>query len=99
MKGDDDQGHEDVDEEEGKDDEVDDVEDGHLGAEQGDRRLVLERRGHRLLQYTEEQKQKPKSETLCQENEEYTVWHLVSQAILTCFAGRLADIAATVWSE
>ena len=52
VEGDNDQGNEDVDEEEGEDDEVDDVEDGHLGAEEGDRRLVLERRRHRLLQHT-----------------------------------------------
>ena len=58
LKCDDDQGHEDVDEEEGEDDEVDDVENGHLGAEQGDRRLVLESRGHRLLQHTEERRKR-----------------------------------------
>ena len=56
LEGDDDEGDEDVDEEEGEDDEVDDVEDGHLGAEEGDRRLVLERRRHRLLQHTWEKK-------------------------------------------
>ena len=32
LKGDDDQGHENVDEEEGEDDEVDDVEDGHFSS-------------------------------------------------------------------
>ena len=49
LKSDDDQGHEDVDEEEGEDNEVDDVEDGHLHSEERYRSLVLVRRRHRLL--------------------------------------------------
>ena len=49
LESDDDQGHEDIDEEERKDDEVDNVENGHLGAEERDRRLVLESGGHGLL--------------------------------------------------
>ena len=46
VERDDDQGNEDVDEEEWKDDEVDDVEDGHLGAVTLNRTLILVSRGH-----------------------------------------------------
>ena len=49
VEGDDNEGHEDVDKEKGKDDKVDDVVNGHLGAEPGVRALVLVRRGHRIL--------------------------------------------------
>ena len=50
LERDDDQRHEDVDEEEWEDDEVDDVEDGHLHAEAGRGALVDERRVHRVLE-------------------------------------------------
>ena len=43
VESDDDEGHEDVDEEEGEDDKVDDVEDGNLGPKPWDRTLVLVR--------------------------------------------------------
>ena len=61
VEGDDDQGHEDVDEEEREDDEVNNVEDGHLSAEPGDRTLVLVRRGHRVLQDAVNTRRKEKS--------------------------------------
>ena len=48
LERDDDESDEDVDEEEWKDDEVEDVEDGHLHAEVGHRTLVLVRRVHRV---------------------------------------------------
>ena len=41
LKCDDDQSDEDIDEEKGEDDEVDDVEDGHFDSEQWDRGLIL----------------------------------------------------------
>lgn len=50
LEGDDDQGHEDVDEEEGEDHEVDDIEDGHLHAVPGAGALVLEGGIHRVLE-------------------------------------------------
>ena len=50
VEGDNDQGHKDVDKEEGKDDEEDDVEDGLLGAVPGHRALVLVRGSHRVLE-------------------------------------------------
>ncbi len=50
VECDDDQRDEDVDKEEREDDEVDNVEDGHLGAEPGDWTLVLERGRHGVLQ-------------------------------------------------
>ena len=50
VEGHDDQGDEDVDEEEREDDEVDDVKDGDLGLEPGDRALVLVRGRHGVLQ-------------------------------------------------
>jgi len=53
LERDDDERDEDVDEEEWKDDEVDDVEDGHLHAEVGLRTLVLVRRVHRVNQHPE----------------------------------------------
>jgi len=46
LERDDDERHEDVDEEEWKDDEVDDVEESHLHPVVGLRTLVLERRVH-----------------------------------------------------
>ena len=52
VEGYDDQGHEDVDKEEGEDDKVDDVVDGHLRPEPGEGPLVLVGRGHRVLQNT-----------------------------------------------
>ena len=52
LEGDDDQSHEDVDEEEGEDYEVDDVEDRHLHAEARRRTFVLKRGVHRVLQNT-----------------------------------------------
>jgi len=51
LERDDDERHEDVDEEEWKHDEVDDVEDGHLHAIVGLRTLVLVRRIHRVDQH------------------------------------------------
>lgn len=50
LERDDNQGHEDVDEEEWKDDEVDDVENGHFDAKVLDGALVLVRGRHRVLQ-------------------------------------------------
>lgn len=50
LKGDDDQGHEDIDEEEGEHDKVDDVEDGHLHAVPGAGTLVLEGGVHGVLE-------------------------------------------------
>jgi len=50
VEGDNDEGHEDVDEEEGEDDEEDDVEDGHLDPEPRLGPLFLVGRGHRILQ-------------------------------------------------
>ena len=50
LEGDDDEGHEDVDEEEGEDDEEDDVEDGHLDAEERDGAVVHVSGGHRVLE-------------------------------------------------
>ena len=50
VEGHDDQGNEDVDEEERKHDEKDDVEDGLLGPVPGDRTLILVGRGHGVLQ-------------------------------------------------
>lgn len=41
LEGDDDQGHKDIDEEEGEHDKVDDVEDGHLHAVPGAGTLIL----------------------------------------------------------
>ena len=52
LEGDDDQGHEDVDKEEGEHDEEDDVENGHLDAEERDGALVLVRGCHRVLEDT-----------------------------------------------
>ena len=46
VEGDDDQGHEDVDEEEGEDDEIDDIKDGHFRAKPGDRTLIFVGGGH-----------------------------------------------------
>ena len=51
MEGDDDEGNKDVDEEEGEDDEVDDVEDGHLNAIERDWSLVFVCDCHRLLEH------------------------------------------------
>ena len=51
MEGDDDEGNKDVDEEEGEDDEVDDVEDGHLNAVERDWSLVFVCDCHRLLEH------------------------------------------------
>ena len=53
VEGDDDQGHEDVDEEEGEDDEEDNVEDTLLRPVPGDGALVLVGRGHRVLEDSE----------------------------------------------
>ena len=53
VEGDDDQGHEDVDEEEGEDDEEDNVEDTLLRPVPGDGALVLVCGGHRVLEYSE----------------------------------------------
>ena len=50
LEGDNDQSHEDVDEEEWKHDEVDDVEDGHLDTVEWDRSLVFVGHCHRLLE-------------------------------------------------
>ena len=55
VEGDDDQGHEDVDEEEGEDNEEHNVEDGLLGAEPGDRTLVLICGCHGVLQDPEKE--------------------------------------------
>ena len=54
LERDNDQRHEDVDEEEREDDEVDDVEDGHLHAVAGLRAVVFDRRVHRVSQHAEE---------------------------------------------
>lgn len=51
LKGDDDQGHEDVDEEKREDDEEHDIEDGHFDAEERYGALVLVSGGHRMLQH------------------------------------------------
>ena len=51
LECDDDESDEDVDEEEREDDEVDDVEYGHLHAVAGRRSLILKRRVHRVLQH------------------------------------------------
>ena len=51
LEGDDDEGNKDVDEEEGEDDEVDDVEDGHLNAIERDWSLVFVCDCHRLLEH------------------------------------------------
>ena len=50
LEGDDDQGHKDVDKEEGEDNEEDDVEDGHLGAEERARSVVLKGGSHGVLE-------------------------------------------------
>lgn len=50
LEGNDDESHKDVDEEEGKDDKVDDVEDGHLHPVAVARASVLLRHVHRVLQ-------------------------------------------------
>ena len=52
LKGDDNEGHEDVDKEEWEDDKEDDVENGHLHPEPRDGALVLVRRGHGVLEHT-----------------------------------------------
>ena len=52
LERDDDKCHEDVDEEERKDDEVDDVEDGHVHPVAGSWTAVLTRRIYRVLQHT-----------------------------------------------
>lgn len=52
LERDDNQGHEDVHEEERKNDEVDNVENGHFDAEVLDWPLVLVGGGHRVLQYS-----------------------------------------------
>ena len=52
LERDDDEGDEDVDEKEGEDDEVDDVEDGHLHAVARLRTVVLRRRVDRVAQHT-----------------------------------------------
>lgn len=54
LEGDNDQGHEDVDEKEGEDNKVDHVEDGHLDAVAGTGTLVLEGGVHRVLQDPED---------------------------------------------
>ena len=51
LEGDDDQGHKDVDKEEGEDNEEDDVEDGHLCPEKRSGSDVLKRGTHRVLQH------------------------------------------------
>ena len=51
LERDDDERDEDVDEEERKDNEVDDVEDGHLHAIAGLRAVVDDRRVHRVRQH------------------------------------------------
>ena len=51
LEGDDDEGNKDVDEEEWEDDEVDDVEDGHLNAIERDWSLVFVCDCHRLLEH------------------------------------------------
>ena len=53
VEGDDDQGHEDVDEEEGEDNEEHNVEDALLRPVPGDGALVLVGRGHRVLEDSE----------------------------------------------
>lgn len=50
LEGDDDKSHKDVDEEEGKDDKVDDIEDGHLHPVPVTRTSVLFCHVHRVLQ-------------------------------------------------
>ena len=50
LEGDDDQGHKDVDKEEGEHHKVDDVEDGHLHAVPGAGALVLEGGVHGVLE-------------------------------------------------
>ena len=50
LESNDNQGHEDVDKEEGKDDEVHNVEDGHFYAKQWDGTLVLKGGRHGLFQ-------------------------------------------------
>lgn len=50
LEGDDDEGHKDVDEEEGEDDKVNDVEDRHLHPVSVARTSVLLRHIHRVLQ-------------------------------------------------
>ena len=52
LESDDDQGYEDVDEEEGEHDEVDDVEYGHLHAVVRGGTLVFKRRVHGMLEHT-----------------------------------------------
>jgi len=54
LEGDNDQSHEDIDEEKGKHDEVNDVEDGHFDSIMEDGTVVLLRRGHRILQNPEQ---------------------------------------------
>ena len=56
LEGDDNQGHENVDEEEWKDDEVNNVENGHFHSEQRDGGLVLKGGGHGLLENTGKQR-------------------------------------------
>jgi len=53
LERDDDESDEDVDKEERKYDEIDDVEDGHLHAESGLRTAVLVRGVNGMLQYSE----------------------------------------------
>lgn len=50
LEGDDDQGHKDIDEEEGEHNKVDDIEDGHLHAVPGAGTLVLEGGIHGVLE-------------------------------------------------
>ena len=56
VESDNDQGDENVDKKEWENDEVDDVENGHLSPKPGQGTLVLVRRRHRVLEDTEKDK-------------------------------------------
>ena len=51
LKSNDDQSNENVDKEKGKDDEEDNVKNGHLNAEQGNGTFVFKRGSHRMLEH------------------------------------------------
>ena len=69
LKGDDDEGHEDVDKEEGEDDKVHHVKDGDLYPVAWARTLVLKRGVHRVLQDSGEreiEREKEQEQNRCQ---------------------------------
>lgn len=88
IESDDDQGNKDVDEEEGKDYKVDDVEDGHFGPETSNGSFILVSRGHRALQDTGRSHFEIKSVTLFfNRNPEWFIRILPSDLLHPSFRG------------